>query len=275
MNNIEEKQNNISDLSSLDLSDAFIEILEEKISIIKEIFKETKIAVYIKNPLLLDYQYINDITFVVSIYGEFLSLGNIKLNDKDQAKITNPIEIIGHYELVEKLVSLDFEYFDIQMTLPLYSSYPLASLTPEQYSPLKAESFDFTFMALQVLREKLVEYINEEGNFASRNVSKEGERSNVLNLLRLIYIYELVDKKEFSKMSILDFKEFITKNYNELYAIAIARSNTKNNYRGRDMYLRELILAIKNSLWDRLMQTNHLGLVTKYYPGEDNTFERF
>lgn len=270
---MEQKQTNILTLSLLDLSDDLNIILKQKIATIKEIFKETKITVYIKNPLLLHYQDINDITFVVAIYGEVLSLGNIKLNDKDQAKITNPIEIIGHYELVEKLVSLDFEYFDIPITLPLYNSYPLAFLTPDEYSPLKAEHFDFCFIALQLLREKLVESINTSGNHASRNIAKDEESLNVLNMLRLIYIYELVDKKEFSKMSISDFEEFITKNHNELYTLTIP--NSKHDIIGRNMYLKQLILTTKNSFWERLMKTDYSGAVTKYYPREDNTFERF
>lgn len=270
---MKEVQHNISPIDALDLSDNLISKLKEKISIIKDIFKETKIAVYIKNPLLLHYQDINDITFVVSIYGEFLSVGNIKLNNEDQAKITNPIEIIGHYELVEKFVSFDFEYFDIPISLPLYSSYPVASLTPEQYSPLTGPSFDFTFIALQLLREKLVEYINKEGNYTSMNISKDKKYLNILNMLRLFYIYEIVDRKEFSKMSITNFKEFITQNYNELYVIAT--SNVKNHCKERDAYLSTLILKIKNSFWDRLMKTDYSGMVTKYYPCEDNTFERF
>ena len=270
---MEQKQTNILALSSLNLSDDLTLILKQKIATIKEIFKETKIAVYIKNPLLLHHQDINDITFVVAIYGEVLSLGNIRLNDKDQAKISNPIEIIGHYELVEKLVSLDFEYFDIPITLPLYNSYPLDFLTPDEYSPLKAESFDFCFIALQLLREELVKCINDAGNYASRNIAKDEESLSILNMLRLIYIYELVDEKEFSKMSISDFKEFITKNHNELHALATP--NSKHDIIGRNMYLKQLILTTKNSFWDRLMKTDYTGRVTKYYPGEDNTFERF
>ena len=270
---MKEKQNNISTLSSLDLTDELISVLEEKITTIKEIFKETKISVYIKNPLLLPYEDIDKITFVVSIYGEFLSFGNTRLNDKAQSKINNPIEIIGHYELVEKLVSLNLEYFDIPISRPLYNNYPLDYLTPEQYSPLNAEFVNFTFIALQLLKEKLVKSIHKEVDYVSRNASTNEGSLNVLSMLRLIYIYELLDKKEFSKMNIIDFKEFIAKNYNELYAITM--SNTNNNYIKRDIYLKELILTIKNSLWNRLMETDYSGYVTKYYPGEDNTFERF
>lgn len=92
-------------------------------------------------------------------------------------------------------------------------------------------------------------------------------------MLRLIYIYELVDKKEFSKMSISDFEEFITKNHNELYTLTIP--NSKHDIIGRNMYLKQLILTTKNSFWERLMKTDYSGAVTKYYPREDNTFERF